>query len=183
LLLAPSPPLLFMGEEFGASTPFLFFCDFEPDLAAKAREGRRSEFARFAEFSSPEAQARIPDPNREETFFRSKLDWACLQSPPHRGWLSFYRELLALRRKEIFPRIKSVEPSKSEFEVIGNKAVRVRWPLASGGALALIANFGTDNLEIPAAPEGALLYTTADALGSRLASLDVPPFTTAWFLK
>ena len=183
LLLAPSPPLLFMGEEFGASTPFLFFCDFEPALAVKAREGRRSEFARFAEFSSPEAQARIPDPNREETFFRSKLDWACLQSAPHRGWLSFYRQLLALRRKEIAPRIKDVEPGKSKFEVIGSNAVRARWLLASGRALALIANFSTERLDIPEAPEGALLYTTADALGSRQGSLDIPPLTTAWFLK
>jgi len=183
LLLAPSPPLLFMGEEFGASTPFLFFCDFEPALAVKAREGRRSEFARFAEFSSPEAQARIPDPNREETFFRSKLDWACLQSAPHRGWLSFYRQLLALRRKEIAPRIKDVEPGKSKFEVIGSNAVRARWLLASGRALALIANFSTERLDIPEAPEGALLYTTADALGSRQGILDVPPLTTAWFLK
>jgi maltooligosyltrehalose trehalohydrolase len=183
LLLAPLPPLLFMGEEFGASTPFLFFCDFEPALAVKAREGRRSEFARFAEFSSPEAQARIPDPNREETFFRSKLDWACLQSAPHRGWLSFYRQLLALRRKEIAPRIKDVEPGKSKFEVIGSDAVRARWLLASGRALALIANFSTERLDIPEAPEGALLYTTADALGSRQGSLDIPPLTTAWFLK
>jgi len=183
LLLAPSPPLLFMGEEFGANTPFLFFCDFEPALAVKAREGRRSEFARFAEFSSPEAQARIPDPNREETFFRSKLDWACLQSAPHRGWLSFYRQLLALRRKEIAPRIKDVEPGKSKFEVIGSNAVRARWLLASGRALALIANFSTERLDIPEAPEGALLYTTADALGSRQGSLDIQPLTTAWFLK
>ncbi len=67
-LLAPSPPLLFMGEEFGASTPFLFFCDFEPELAAEAREGRRAEFVRFAQFRSPEAQEKIPDPNSEQTF-------------------------------------------------------------------------------------------------------------------
>ena len=53
LLLAPSPPLLFMGEEFGAETPFLFFCDFEKDLAAAVTEGRRNEFARFARFNDP----------------------------------------------------------------------------------------------------------------------------------
>ena len=106
-----------------------------------------------------------------------------MQSAPHRGWLSFYRELLALRRKEIAPRIKDVEPGKSKFEVIGSDAVRARWLLASGRALALIANFSTERLDIPEAPEGALLYTTADALGSRQGNLDVPPLTTAWFLK
>src|SRR5581483_4126157 len=63
LLLAPSPPLLFMGEEIGATTPFLFFCDFGPELAAQVTKGRRAEFVRFEQFSSPEAQSRIPDPN------------------------------------------------------------------------------------------------------------------------
>jgi len=183
LLLAPSPPLLFMGEEFGANTPFLFFCDFEPVLAAKASKGRRSEFARFAEFSSPEAQARIPDPNSKETFFSSKLNWACLQSAPHSDWLSFYRELLALRRKEIVPRIKELEPGKAEFEVLGSNGVRVRWPFAAAGALTLIANFSGDKVHVPKAPDGDLLYTTAGTPGSKLGSLDIQPFTTAWFLK
>src|SRR3989304_3199811 len=63
VLLAPSPPLLFMGEEFAASTPFLFFCDFGPDFAAAVTRGRRQEFARFERFSDPSAQAAIPDPN------------------------------------------------------------------------------------------------------------------------
>ena len=62
-LLAPSPPLLFMGEEWGASTPFLFFCDFEPELAKLVTEGRRNEFASFAAFSDPARRDRIPDPS------------------------------------------------------------------------------------------------------------------------
>jgi 1,4-alpha-glucan branching enzyme len=172
-----------MGEEFGASTPFLFFCDFEPALAAKAREGRRSEFARFAEFSSPEAQARIPDPNSKKTFFSSKLNWACLQSAPHSDWLSFYRELLALRRRQIVPRIKDVAPGKSTFDLLGSNAVRARWPFASGGGLTLIANFSGDKVHVPKAPDGNLLYTTAGTPGAKLGSLDIRPFTTAWFLK
>ena len=64
LLLAPSPPLLFMGEEFGAETPFLFFCDFEKDLAAAVTAGRRNEFAHFARFNDPAERERIPDPER-----------------------------------------------------------------------------------------------------------------------
>ena len=63
LLLSPQTPLLFMGEEFGAQTPFLFFCDFEEDLAAAVTDGRRNEFARFARFSDPAAREGIPDPN------------------------------------------------------------------------------------------------------------------------
>ena len=63
MLLSPEPPLLFMGEEFGAQTPFLFFCDFGPELAAAVTEGRRSEFARFERFSDPSAREKIPDPS------------------------------------------------------------------------------------------------------------------------
>ncbi|PYX83975.1 MAG: malto-oligosyltrehalose trehalohydrolase, partial [Acidobacteria bacterium] len=73
LLLAPSPPLLFMGEEFHAHTPFLFFCDFGGELAQAVTDGRRNEFARFARFSDPATRAQIPDPIAQETFERSKL--------------------------------------------------------------------------------------------------------------
>jgi hypothetical protein len=66
LLLAPAPPLLFMGEEFGAKTPFLFFCDFEGDLAKAVTEGRRNEFARFVRFSSEETRSQIPLTLRRE---------------------------------------------------------------------------------------------------------------------
>ncbi|MGH9528769.1 MAG: malto-oligosyltrehalose trehalohydrolase, partial [Terriglobales bacterium] len=68
LLLSPSPPLLFMGEEFGTSTPFLFFCDFAGDLAKAVTTGRRGEFASFEKFNSREMLSRIPDPNSETTF-------------------------------------------------------------------------------------------------------------------
>ena len=73
LLLAPSPPMLFMGEEFGTQTPFLFFCDFEKDLAAAVTAGRRNEFARFTRFNDPAARKGIPDPNAESTFEASRL--------------------------------------------------------------------------------------------------------------
>src|SRR6185437_7155982 len=78
-LLAPSPPLLFMGEEVGATTPFLFFCDFAGDLANAVREGRRREFARFPAFASPDARERIPDPLLRETFTRSNIAPAIAQ--------------------------------------------------------------------------------------------------------
>src|SRR6185312_15864684 len=91
LLLAPSPPLLFMGEEFAAATPFLFFCNLALDLAAKVTEGRRAEFARFGQFNSPQEQAQIPDPNAENTFLHSKLHWDSITQEPHCNWLEFYQ--------------------------------------------------------------------------------------------
>ena len=68
VLLAPPPPLLFMGEEFAASSPFLFFCDFTGDLAEAVTEGRRREFGRFERFRDPASQQLIPDPNKPSTF-------------------------------------------------------------------------------------------------------------------
>ena len=67
--------MIFMGEEWGGTRPFLFFCDFDGDLAEAVRKGRREEFARFPEFSDPERVAKIPDPLAEATFLASKIDW------------------------------------------------------------------------------------------------------------
>ena len=78
ILLAPAIPMLFMGEEFGATTPFRFFCDFSGELGKAVTQGRRREFARFARFADPAAQSTIPDPNAEETFLASKLDWGTI---------------------------------------------------------------------------------------------------------
>src|SRR3546814_4620870 len=91
MLLAPSPPLLFMGEEWAAPNPFPFFCDFHDELADKVREGRRREFARFPAFRDPAARERIPDPNAEDTFRRAVLDWDCLAEQPHKARLALYR--------------------------------------------------------------------------------------------
>src|SRR5262249_47196306 len=102
-LLAPAPPLLFMGDEFGAATPFLYFCDFTRDLAAAVRDGRRREFARFERFAGAAAQTTIPDPNDPATFRRSRLDWECLERPQHARWLALYRRLLTLRRERLVP--------------------------------------------------------------------------------
>jgi len=181
LLLAPSPPLLFMGEEFGARTPFLFFCDFGPDLAAKVTTGRRSEFARFAAFNSPEAQARIPDPNSENTFLASKLDWNSLEEPEHREWLQFYRDLLLCRRQEIIPRIAEINIGEAEFVVLASEAILVRWPFERGGALKLFANFSDQEISITEGLSGRVLYSTAANLLEKEKKL--PAFSAAWLLE
>jgi maltooligosyltrehalose trehalohydrolase len=182
LLLGPSPPLLFMGEEFAAPNQFQFFCDLGPDLASKVREGRRREFERFVQFNSNDAEVQIPDPLSDETFARSKLDWTFLQSASHISWLGFYRELLDCRRREIVPIIKEILPGKSTFEVLGAKAVSVVWPLKGGGELALIANFESTRLNLSKPLRGTLLYTTIDRASRYFDSRSMPPFSVAWFL-
>jgi maltooligosyltrehalose trehalohydrolase len=183
LLLAPSPPLLFMGEEFGADTPFLFFCDFGHDLAPKVRDGRRSEFAHFSQFSSAEAQAKIPDPNSPDTFLRSKLNWASLQRTPHLQWLQFYQELLACRQREIVPLVAKLVGGTGNFEVLGSDAVSVRWQIADGGSLEVIANFGSDMLALRNMSKSRLLYMTAQDRSSLTKENRMPALSAAWFLN
>lgn len=181
LLLAPSPPLLFMGEEFGATTPFLFFCDFGPELAAKVTEGRRSEFTRFQQFSSPEAQAKIPDPNDEETFLRSKLDWESAAQEPHRSWLKLYQRLLSVRRARIVPLIKGISLGQASFDVLSPDAIDVRWPLLKRAGLRLIANFGRSPVGLREQTSGDLIYSTTEQHEQTWKK--IPSLTAAWFLN
>ncbi|MEU4338302.1 malto-oligosyltrehalose trehalohydrolase [Micromonospora lupini] len=94
LLTAPFTPMLFMGEEWAASTPWQFFTSHpEPELASAVRTGRRRE---FASHGWPEGD--VPDPQDPQTFVRSRLDWAELDKPEHASMLAFYQRLIALRR-------------------------------------------------------------------------------------
>jgi len=95
-ICTPFTPMIFMGEEWGASTPWQFFTSHpEPDLGAATARGRIAEFARMGWDPT-----QVPDPQDPQTFFRSKLDWGERERPPHRDLLTLYRELIALRRTE-----------------------------------------------------------------------------------
>jgi maltooligosyltrehalose trehalohydrolase len=98
LLLAPQTPLLFMGQEWAARTPFQFFTDHHGELGRLVTEGRRREFAAFAAFADPASRERIPDPQALGTFARSRLEWSELAQDPHARTLQLYRRLLAFRR-------------------------------------------------------------------------------------
>ena len=97
LLTSPMTPLLFMGQEWAASTPFQFFTDLEPALGRKVLDGRRAEFRAFPEFATPEAASRIPDPQAAGTFARSRLNWDERVEPQHAIVLALHRALLHLR--------------------------------------------------------------------------------------
>jgi maltooligosyltrehalose trehalohydrolase len=100
LLAAPETPMLFMGQEWAASTPFLFFTNHERELGKRVTEGRRREFASFSAFRDDKTRAAIPDPQAPETFRASVLDWREVEREPHAATLRLYRELLRLRREE-----------------------------------------------------------------------------------
>jgi maltooligosyltrehalose trehalohydrolase len=100
LLTLPQTPLIFMGQEWAASAPFLYFTDHNPELGRLVTEGRRREFARFAAFSAPESQACIPDPQAPATVDASRLRWDETEREPHRSMLRLYRTALAMRRTD-----------------------------------------------------------------------------------
>ena len=180
VLLAPAPPMLFMGEEFLAGSPFLYFCDFGPDLAAAVTVGRRAEFARFAQFSAPSAREAIPDPNDPASFERSKLAWRELDASPHREWLEFCRGLLRVRREHIVPRLahRAQGAPGGEFESAPGAALSVRWSLAAGARLTLLANLAA--APVPAQrPPGRVLYSSHSSTGSE----PLPPWSVHWSLQ
>ena len=98
LLFAPETPLLFMGQEWAATSPFLFFTDHDQTIGRLVTEGRRSEFSEFSAFTDERTRDRIPDPQDPETFAASRLAWDEMWSPSHAGVLRLYRGLIALRR-------------------------------------------------------------------------------------
>jgi len=178
-LLSPQIPMLFMGEEWAASTPFLFFCDFEEGLAPLVTEGRRTEFEKFPEFSDPETRERIPDPSAEETFASSKLDWTEREKPDHAEWHRFYRELLALRREKIVPRLEDAPGGEAGYRLIGERGLEVRWTLGDGSLLTLLSNLGPDPLGGFEKPEGDPFYATDNAG----AEDEMSAWSVAWYLR
>jgi maltooligosyltrehalose trehalohydrolase len=183
LLLAPSPPLLFMGEEFAARTPFLFFCDFERGLAEAVAAGRRNEFVGFARFSDPESRAGIPDPNAATTFENSRLDWDELTQSCHREWLGFYRHLLKLRCQNIVPRLSSPCAIEAHYEVHEERGLSVHWDFADGSKLDLLANLGADSLTGLTPPNSQMIYASEDNSEAALKQGALPACSVAWFLE
>jgi maltooligosyltrehalose trehalohydrolase len=179
LLLAPSPPLLFMGEEFGARTPFLFFCDFQGDLAKAVTDGRRNEFRRFQQFASGKHLQEIPDPNALETFLHSKLDWHSLNHSTPAAWRGFYRELLSLRQTKIVPLIKTISGNAAAYRVLQANGLVVSWSLPGGKELRLAANLGQDALAKISFPGGEIIYQS-DGVAAALEHEALPPWSVLW---
>jgi malto-oligosyltrehalose trehalohydrolase len=182
-LLAPSPPLLFMGEEFGAQTPFLFFCDFEKDLAAAVTAGRRNEFARFARFSDPETRRGIPDPNAAATFEASRLDWDAMDQARHREWLRLYRRLLRLRSEHIVPRLSAACQIRAAYEILDNRGLTARWDFPDGAKLTLLANLSAESFSGTPPPDSQIIYASAEVSKSSSKRGTLPGWSVVWSLE
>ena len=157
LLLCPHIPMLFMGEEYGATQPFLYFTShLTPELADAVRRGRREEFARFPAFSDPATRERIPDPNAEQTFLDS------VPKPDDEtavAWSQRTRVLLEIRREEIIPRLAGAKSLGAE--VLGQAAVKARWRMSDGTVLMMAINLHN-------APAAVDFDKLADGKGGRI---------------
>ena len=150
LLLAPETPLLFMGQEFAASAPFLYFADQPPELGVKVFAGRKEFLGQFPSYATPEAQREIPDPGSESTFLRSKLNLSERKS--HAEAYRLHQDLLRLRREDRV--IAAQAREKVDGAVLGAGAFVLRFFGREGDRLLLV-NLGSD-LEYAPAPEPLL---------------------------
>jgi maltooligosyltrehalose trehalohydrolase len=168
LLLSPEIPLIFMGDECGARTPFLFFTDFEGDRADAVREGRRKEFAAFPAFADPEKRESIPDPNAYSTFTACRVDDT---TPQASAWREFYGALLSLRREYIVPRLRGARSNGAE--ALSQHAVIARWMLSDESVLTIASNLGDSSVE-------ASLPRTPPIWGASEHGKMPPKSTIAW---
>jgi maltooligosyltrehalose trehalohydrolase len=162
LLLSPHIPLLFMGEEYGATQPFLYFTSHaDHSLAAAVRDGRRKEFARFPEFADETARERIPDPNDASAFMAS-IPQAIADPVETDGfsWLEWTAALLKLRHSHIVPRLPGCRAL--EAAVIGPAAVCARWRMGDGVTLGMVINLGETDAGL--ALDDAIMPAGADVL-------------------
>jgi maltooligosyltrehalose trehalohydrolase len=138
LLFLPMTPLVFQGQEWAASTPFLYFTDHDPELGKLVSKGRREEFGKFTAFADPEVRATIPDPQARSTFESSKLRWDERERGDHAEMLALYRTLLRLRRED--PVMARAGREALTAEATGPLLVVKRWH--GGTARVLVANLG-----------------------------------------
>ncbi|MFZ4408889.1 MAG: malto-oligosyltrehalose trehalohydrolase [Paracraurococcus sp.] len=174
LLLSPQIPLIFMGEEWGATAPFLFFTDHNAELAPLVTAGRRREFAKFAAFQDPAKRETIPDPNAAATVHASTPDPAEATRPPHDAILALHRRLLAIRHARIIPHLPGARALGAQ--AIGEKAVLARWRLGDGSTLAIATNLGAAPVRCDVG--GHLLFESLDGTAATLATGMLPAHCT-----
>jgi maltooligosyltrehalose trehalohydrolase len=165
LLCCPETPMLFMGQEWAASTPFLFFTDHKPELGRLVTQGRRREFKQFSAFTDPAVREKIPDPQAESTFLSSRLNWAESGQEPHASCLRLYQALLRLRRSE--PALRPGPRESVSATPAGETALLLQRRSSSGPDILVVVQFGSSgSVSLPSAGDRRrweVVLTTEDA--------------------
>jgi 1,4-alpha-glucan branching enzyme len=169
LLLAPAPPLLFMGEEWAATEPFPWFCDFEPELAARVYAHRSREFPGSA------------DPADRATYASAHLDWRRRDEPPHAQALEYHRQLLAIRHREIVPLIPQLGAGRCTRSEAGG-AFGVDWA-AGEQVLHLSANLTAARAPPAGSTAGRVIFATQPGAGATPPGEHLAPWSVVWRLE
>ncbi|WP_208430463.1 DUF3459 domain-containing protein [Methyloceanibacter sp. wino2] len=154
LLLAPHIPMLFMGDEYGETKPFLFFTDFQGDLAKAVVKGRRADFGSHESYANAAAGKEIPNPNALETFERSVL------APADTPRLDLVKRLLSARKAHVIPHMTSIGGHAGTVAARQGPAFTVSWDLEGSGTLALTANLSDAPVTLPSNAGGKPFFTT-----------------------
>jgi len=168
VLLGPFIPMLFQGEEWAATSPFLYFADHEGELARQVSEGRRREFQAFG--WDP---ASIPDPESRAVFERSKLKWNELPDPAHAAMLDWYRALIRLRRST--PSLNNGEPGNTK--VTYNE--RQNLLCVERGSMAIACNLAPNSRSLPVQPGARLILTSRPGIVVEDGSITLPTDSVA----
>src|SRR6185437_15230863 len=180
-LLGPGTPMLFQGQEFGASTPFLYFADHNPELAKLVAAGRRKFLEQFPSIAYPECASTLDNPESEQTFNRCKLDFR--ERDRNATFFNLHRDLIKLRRDD--PVFGAPRPGGVDGAVLGTEAFVLRYFGESSDRLLLV-NFGND-VQLKVAPEPLLappergrwklLWSSEDP---RYGGFGTPPLGNIW---
>lgn len=165
---APFVPMLFQGEEWAASSPFQYFTDHEVELGRLVSEGRKKEFAAFG--WKPDD---LPDPQDEQTFLRSKLNWNEQSQPSHAEMLGWYRKLIALRKSRPELTNGSLEETLVEYNE------DEKWLTLRRGPMEVVINLGMHPLQRQVASTSNLLMVSHNQVTPRNGSLSLPPDSVA----
>jgi maltooligosyltrehalose trehalohydrolase len=144
LLTAPYTPMFFMGQEWAASSPFLYFTDHHDELGKGVTEGRRKEFAEFSEFRDPAKRARIPDPQALVTFTNSRLDWTEPNRQPHLETLQLYRDFLHLRKTNLTDRRRG----HWQVDQVSSRGIAIRYQREKKGDILIVAQLAADDITL-----------------------------------
>jgi maltooligosyltrehalose trehalohydrolase len=186
LLFLPATPLLFMGQEWAASTPFQFFTDHEPELGRAISRGRREEFKRFLAFADPAAREAIPDPQDRATFLRSRLRWDERDQGDHARVLALYRALLELRRTDpvLSDNAGTAARARTTAHASGSTLVVRRSAAQGDETRVLVVNLGVEPAPLPDLGDDENADTLTVLLrsdGSKEPATTLPPATAMIF--
>lgn len=163
VLTSPFVPMLFQGEEFGASSPFLYFSQHDPELGKKVSEGRKNEFAAFGWNPSE-----VPDPQEASTFEHSKLPWNELDREPHASLLAWYKKLIALRRATGALTDSRLHVLSVHFDE------RAKWLVVNRDGIEVVCNLAADRQAVPIAGKGKYSLSSEEGWQLRPGLIELP---------